>query len=406
MLRLARGMALAAASAAAFSHAAFLGDFTGTFEPIQSPVCYTLYGTFTTGGQYLDANNGVIDNVHSMLARWQGDGFVDNPVTYDMGRWNGAHITPQRGYQPQDSSSGSGGASVYCMDFGMLINTKFNPHRPVVGGGYNDMYGYSWAAGIGPRPFVENSAPTDLVLQVDVGLNTFIPMVAGSWATSGTAASANVGLYAYLRDTTHTDLPPIIVLAMTHTADDLRNVTGAHWDYNASDSSTWNTKMSGTGWSIPANDSGAWFVAGPILADGSNLNAFVTTYFTVGQTSTPVPGTDTGGSSSTAFYRAHIRPEDWVKVVDAIAGDSCAGPPNCPAKSGQNGPYSRNPNDYELAYAGLISEVTLRGDNLDANPPVSNFDAGPSNWVPNDINKAQVMLGVKGYALGIYRGIH
>ncbi|MGZ5073616.1 MAG: hypothetical protein ACXWBL_10780, partial [Usitatibacter sp.] len=132
-----------------------------------------------------------------------------------------------------------------------------------------------------------------------------------------------------------------------------------------------------------------------------NQNDFVTTYFTAGQTSVPVPGTDTGGDSSMPpFFRAHIRPEDWVKTLTAIRDYPCSGPPACPPKG-----YSMDPKDYELAYAGLIEEATVRHDNLDFPASGRNFDASPTSWISNDPNKAQVMLGLRGYALGIYRGI-
>lgn len=35
----------------------------------------------------------------------------------------------------------------------MLINTWSIPHRQVVGGGYNDMFGYQWGVGSEPNAF-------------------------------------------------------------------------------------------------------------------------------------------------------------------------------------------------------------------------------------------------------------
>lgn len=417
MLKLLKGSVLTAALlAASASHAAYLGTFSGTFESIQDPVCYTLYGAFSVGGQYLDANNGVTDYEHSMLARWQGDNFVTNSVGYDMGRWNGAHITPQRGYQPESPSLASGGASVYCVDFGMLLNTKFNAHRPIVGGGYDDMYGYSWPAGSGPRPFTKNGSPTHLVLQANVGLASYDVTGPGG-GRDLTQGSGQVALFAYLRDTTHPFLPPIVILAATHAYNGSNStVPGldscspgciAAFDYNqvisAAAAPAYPAWLSGMD-----SDSGVWFVTGPISVDPSNHNDFVSTYFTDGQTSViSTSATDAGGNPSMPFFRAHIRPEDWVNTINAIANHPCAGKPHCPDKG-----YSTIPADYELAYAGLIAETTIIRDNMGLNadgtaalPSNPDFDTSPSVWMANDSTKPQVILGVHGNALGIYRGI-
>src|SRR6185503_1403837 len=69
--------------------------------------------SYTIGEQYIDQGNGVPDNQWSMLTRWQG-------------------IKSHQSF-------------IYCDGGEININTWQFPHRDVFGGGYNDMYGYSWS---------------------------------------------------------------------------------------------------------------------------------------------------------------------------------------------------------------------------------------------------------------------
>ena len=139
-----------------------------TFVPIKEPDCLSnVSPLFTTGGQYIDANNGVPDNSWSILARWQGSDFVQNPVVYDISdftRMNYSDTGPwaapavgsvsnwQRGVQPESAVAATPGVQLYCNMMGMLINTWWVPHRYIEGGGYNDMFGYSWSTTGTPAP--------------------------------------------------------------------------------------------------------------------------------------------------------------------------------------------------------------------------------------------------------------
>jgi hypothetical protein len=398
-----RGALVAASLAAGICNAGYQGTFSGTAEAIADPYCYaaSFYPWFTTGGQYVEPNNGVVNGVHSMLARWQGDDILANYVSYDMGRWTGVHVNNQRGYQPENAASATPGAAVSCYNFGMLLNSRWNPHRPVVGGGYNDMYGYSWAGGSRTRPFVKDGQPTHLMLQGNVGVSTYAP-VNTSGVSDPSAASGQVGFFAYLRDTTHPSLPPIAILAMTH----LNGTVGSTWGAGdaAFDYTNYDTTRAATAypnWLAGQTGDGVWFGAGPIMATAGNQSAFVSTYYTEGQTTGFGP-MDLNGSPPMPFFRAHIRPQDWVNLVTAIQSHPCVAPRGCPPRG-----YSLNAADYELEYAGLIAETTLIRDNFDGNNlvPVSNFDTSASSWVPNDTTKPQVTLGVAGYGFGIYRAI-
>ena len=81
------------------------------------------------------------------------------------------------------------------------------------------------------------------------------------------------------------------------------------------------------------------------------------------------------------FFRAHIRPEDWMQLIAAIERHDCSA--GCPARG-----YSSNPADYELEYAGLLVEAAIVNDVYD--------DAAA---------KPQVTFAVHGRRLGIYRAI-
>jgi hypothetical protein len=59
------------------------------FVTLKDATCVTgsTFTGWTVGGQYLDPNNGVLQDQWSMLAWWQGDSFVANSVVYDIGKF-------------------------------------------------------------------------------------------------------------------------------------------------------------------------------------------------------------------------------------------------------------------------------------------------------------------------------
>ena len=326
------------ACAAGIGHGAYLGGpsgaFDGDFELITHPYCYDprYYNDYRVGGQYLDADNGLVYGIHFMLVRWQGG-------------------DPHRG------------VSVDCYDFGMSIDTRNFAHRPIVGGGYNDMYGYAFWPGTQPRPFVKNGLPTHLVLQANVGVTARIALNSNG-SDNQDNTSADACFFAYLRDAQygHEALHPIAILACTH----LAGTPVVHTD--AAPAAAFDYA------------DGVWFGSGIISNDPANNRPFVSTYYTDGNTR----GLANFGPVARVempFFRAHIRPEDWVQLVEAIESYDCMS--GCPARG-----YSRDPADYVLEYAGFMAESAIRNDVFDssAEPP-------------------QSLFSVRGSGLGIYRAI-
>ncbi len=407
--------------------AAWMGteQYPGTFEAIKEPSCLNpafSWNGWTVGEQYRDPNNGLaaFQGTWSMLARWQGNDFVSSPVSYDMGRWTGLHVQNQRGYQPE-TAAGSPGVQVNCLDSGMLINTWAAPHRPIVGGGYNDMWGYTWPAGSRPRPFWKNNAPTDLILQANVGINLFRPTSPqdNHQAANTSVASAQAAFFAYVRDTAHPDLPPIALLATTH---DSRFAHPSNFDtggvnvwerdgFASFDYSNYDTQTAVS--QYPAffapgqTGEGVWFTSAVISKSNNNQNPFVSIYYTDGELLSSMAPVDNGGAPPLPFFRAHISAANLVNSVQAIKSKPCPAPRGCPNRVSAypGGAYSENPADYEVEYAGFIAETTLRNPATDG--PDTNYHAGleDGQWTPNDITKNQVSFGLRAYAFGVYRGI-
>ena len=326
-------LALAATCAASLCHGAYLGAFDGDFELILHPYCYDprYFDGYSVGGQYLAPDNGLLYNTHFMLVRWQGD---------DRFR----------------------GVSVQCYDFGMSIDTHGIAHRPIVGGGYNDMFGYAWREGFRPRPFVANGMPTHLVLQANIGVSRWLP-VNPDGSSNAANTSADACFFAYLRDARpgHEALHPIAILACTHYA----GTPIVHTD-----------AAPAAAFDYP---DGVWFGAGIISDDPANNLPFVSTYYT-GASSRGLAPFDSQGDPPMPFYRAHVRPEDWVALVEAIESHDCA--TGCPARG-----YSRDPADYELEYAGFMAESAMRNDA---------FGGAPA---------PQTVFSVRGSGFGVYRAI-
>jgi hypothetical protein len=356
-----------------------------TFEPIIEPQCInpSYFGGWTTGGLYTDPAYGVPLDQWSLMAMWQGSDYPNNHINYDIGNFTGLHGVPsygQRGRVPEDVN-GSPGAQVQCMDVGMLVNTWDTPHRPIIGGGYNDIWGYAWSQSNRVYPFVENGAPTELVVQANIALPIYDPNTRGS----GRVASGQVVLFAYLRDMAHPSLHPIAMLAAAYnsawTQSSFNNGFVAY-DYSNNDIQAAATSY--PNWYGGMSGNGVWFSSGEI---GANT-PYITTRYTVGLSDAPL-SPRWNLSAASPFFRAHFTQQNLLNLINAIQANPCAGPPNCPAKG-----YSTNPADYALEYAGVIAESTLTD---------GQFDVSATNWVPNDPTKDQVSLTAHIYAFGVYR---
>jgi hypothetical protein len=337
----------------------------GTFIAIKEPDdLQNVSGLFTTGGQYVDPGNGVLQDSWSMLVRWQGDTLVDAPVSYDLGAFTG-FTTPlpgtswQRGFQPEDSS-GTPGVQLSGMRAGILINTWAIPHRFIEGGGYNDMYGYAFGPGHRPLAFVaDDGMPAQLVLQSLMAVPEF-----GAWQFDGTSwqqapygdrltGDGQLDLFAYLEDQTHPALHPIALVVVAF---------GNRMGPCAPDGSPGSVSADYPG--------GVWFGASGIC----------TTDITTRVYSTP---TQTQLFSDERFFRIHITPANWQTLIARInaAGAACS-PGTCPASG-----YSTDPSQYRLQYAGVIQEIALL-----------------ENGAPNNASAIrQVSMGSHVNGVGIYR---
>ncbi len=315
------------------------------FYPVKEPDFLTsVNGLFTTGGQYRDANNGVLQDSWSMLVRWQGDNMVANPVVYDLGMFTGLHVAPttqwQRGLQPEHPS-GTPGVQLYGYEAGMLINTWSVPHRFIEGGGYNDMYGYAWSPALRPEAFLRRSGygaafSTQLVLQAEIAVPWFASWayVNGAWVqspNSGAYGDGQAALFAYLEDRSHPWLPPIALVALA-------------WGNRAGACPA--DARGAVAYDYPA---GVWFGA-----SGMCTTDIMTKFY--GATTERVPFSDR------RFFRIHVTPQNWTNLIRRInaQGPQCA--PNCPPTG-----YSEDPGQYRLQYAGVIAEVVLLENGAPAN---------------------------------------
>lgn len=385
----------------------------GTFVSIQDPVCINSNPGFSTGEQYNDYNNGILFGEWFMLPRWQANesDFTTHNVAYDVGKFTGLHSAMfQKGLTPEDIN-GSSAVQISCYDSGMLINTWETPHRPILGGGYNDMFGFSFSSP--PTAFVDGSTPTDLVLQSNIAVPNFsvVHNVSGNHLITGA-----VGLFAYLRDNTNPNSPPIAVLAITHSSTlidyslppgtDRNEQQGYLYhglvsaDYSASDTNT--AKTSYPYWlsSAPSNGSGVWFVSAPISS--TNDQRYVTKVYSDGDDNTNlVPVSDL--SAPLTFWRAHITPTNLVNIVTDINSAACGtsqGNGTCPPRPA--GGYSTNPAAYVLLYAGVIAENGLTDGMYDTSR--TSWTGMPGGSMPySDTTKDQVAMAVHIYGPGIYR---
>ncbi len=327
-------------------------------------------GLFTTGQQYVDPDNGVLQNSWSLLARWQGDPtvgdtqWITNPVAYDLGIYTG-YTSPasstswQRGYAPEDPG-GTPGVQLHCSDIGMLINTWATPHAgaSILGGGFNDMYGYAWSPATLPSAFKTERngsiVPAELVVQAELGVPLLVGWSGlqqpdGSYAYSpvadstavGTYGSATVAFFVYLADTTHPLLHPIAILAGTF---DNGNGGCAGWAGGSK-------AFVGFDYGVNRSQLGVWFASSLMC----NSDATTVRY------SAPTAGTPYAGQQ---FYRIHITPQNLVNVANRINAQQCSPGQNesCGCTPGLTCPlvgYSTNPDDYRVRYLGVIAEVVL-----------------------------------------------
>jgi len=344
--------------------------FAEVFTAITPTVCpSSSAGLFTTGQQYVDSGNGVLQNSWSMLVRWQGNPTVgntswySNPMSYNGGLYTGyTPPTPysswQRGYIPESGAAQTPGVQLHCFDAGMLINSWATPHAGarVAGGYFNDMYGYAWGATNKPNAFLvqRNGAwvQSELVIQANLGvpyLNgwTGLKQADGSYAFTPVTnlndnlayADTQLAFFVYVQDTIHPSLHPIAMLAGVFD-------NGIVGTYACPTYGNVNYDYSG----------GVWYASSQICT---------TDVTTLRYGSLPT-GTPFSGQR---FFRVHITPQNLINAVNRINAQQCAGGTNNSCVPGLPGAscnpgvgcplngYSTNPSAYQIQYVGIIAEV-------------------------------------------------
>lgn len=319
----------------------------GTFVPIKEPECLKeVSGLFTTNGagvQYPQPGGGVLDG-WSMVTRWQGAGAVNNPIGYDLGRFTGLQLpaeawaSHQRGLP--EGTHGPQGVQIYCTSGGMVINTWDMPHRHILGGGYNDMFGYKWPDGKESLAFYVRNfdgafVDSDLVIQADVGVSWF----SQHNASSGTPPDTQVALILSVKDVSHPDLAPIVLVTALLDAwpanlapGNGNGVVGCDFGPDAD----------------PARKGGVWFTGGTITRENNDPYATVVYTGAYSQLIRPIDDTE----APMKFFRIHHTQENMKKLVDKINSTHVGG--KCP----KNG-YSTDLHDYVVSYASIIMESTL-----------------------------------------------
>lgn len=398
------------------------GASAGFFSPIVEPGCGA---TFSWGEQYSEPNfipgqtrrgtNGLLTDQWFMLTRWQGqneDDYRSHAVTsYDIGNYTGLFGATQYGVTPE--VDGSSGVQSSCAYSGMFLNTWTTPHRPIVGGGYNDMFGYKFS--LSTRPFTHDGSPTgspsDLIVQSNIVVPHFWKFKSTSTPTGeNTDIVAHVGIFAYLRDLSHFGYPPIAVSGFAYMSDLTSNYLAFGmnaWDYTAS--ATDAARASYPYWfqnSAPSLD-GVCFVSAPIST--LNNHRWVTYDAGIGQgdLTMPLPTRWQGLGTPDEFWRMRVTPENITNIANDIDSGGMFG--RCPMQP--PGGYSRNPSDWVLEYAGVIAELTPQ---VEKGPNPIAPDVSRTSWLGqnpgatpyNDSSKDQSSLGVRTYATGIIRYVH
>jgi hypothetical protein len=372
----------------AFSHAA---TYTTS---IKSPECLSsVGGLFTVGGQYvtasgqLDPLNGVLNDSYSMLVRWQGNNFVNNPVGWNVSNFTGlglpqfvdpidqrnSNLIYQRGVLPEDTT-GSPAVQLYCSSGGMLINTWAIPHRHVEGGGYNNMFGYQWGANE-PPAFLRYTngygviSESSLIVQANIAVPqvyTYSASVNASARLNYPAPQQQVSLYAYIKDNTRPDLPPIALVAFTHDKGTANSVGAVLCDYAQ----------------------GVWFASGN--------TSLTSNYFTndeLGTVSTAaevLPPSKFNPSEPLKPYRMKVTRQNLTNLTAAINAKVLPPGTSCPARG-----YSTNPDNYTVKYAGVIAELTIFDER---------FGSYMGSPTAPDFSKDQGSMSVKFSDLAILRG--
>jgi hypothetical protein len=325
--------------------------FADTWTSLPPTTCPTSSaGLFTTGQQYLDANNGVLQNSWSMLVRWQDatttvgpTNWIGNSLNYNAGTYTtytppAPYANWQRGYQPESQADATPGVQLHCFDAGMILNSWSTPHSGnlVVGGEFNDMYGYAWAPGNRPYAFKQriggNWVPSDLVLQgwmAVPALQTYEGTLSnGRWSWAPVAdindvntfsGSGQLDFFAYIQDTSHPSLHPIALIAGVY-------VNGPDFDCSAH-----TTASIGTDY-----PTGVWFASTGIC--NTDISTVV---YTGGFTSNTL-------SANLNFYRIHYTTTNLRNLVSRINASTRCKSVNC---------YSTDPSVYAVQYIGAIAET-------------------------------------------------
>lgn len=362
-----------------------------TPQAVKDPECLrNVSNLFTVGGQYVDPNNGVLNNSYSMLSRWQGSSFNLNAVNYDLSQYTafgysstvgsvyGAPptVTPvsqwQRGVQPESAGAATPGVQLYCNGGGMLINTWQVPHVAITGGGYNDMFGYQWGDGFEPYAFEHTDGSgtilgaSQLMLQANLDVHAFY----GYRGTSEPRPErrdpdGQVSLFAYIIDMNRPNLHAIAVVV------------------NAYDSSA-------AAFASPGDADGyvRWdYASGVAFASATfNKSTAYTTTDPVSSISVKIPyPTYTNPSSSAPFFRIRITPANWLRAITDINKQIC-GAADC-GTSGYTA--SIDLRSYRIKYAGIIGEVSLANNDNDGTVNNESYD--------------QASIGINFHDFGIYR---
>jgi hypothetical protein len=383
--------------------------FADTWTPLTPTTCpASSDGLFTTGRQYLEPGNGVLQDSWSMLVRWQdatktigATDWIANPQNYNAGAYTtytppGPYSSWQRGYQPESQADATPGVQLHCFDAGMILNSWATPHSGyaagstaveksgvVEGGQFNDMYGYAWSPANRPFAFRQliggNWLASDLVLQgllAVPALQTYDGTFAnGTWSFAPVAdvndfntfsGSGQLDFFAYIQDTSHPDMAPIALIAQVYgngPADAFSCQSLVRKDYPG----------------------GVWFGASTLCTtDISTLN------YTGGFTSNRL-------SPDLAFYRIHYTATNLVNLINRINAGCTS---DC---------YSTDPNAYTLQYMGVIAETAPcahsgSGASLRITCSTNLRDRNQTNYIPN--KDGQIGMAVKISRISAYAYTH
>lgn len=357
--------------------------------PIKEPECLGgVGGLFTTGGQYVEANNGVLPNSYSMLTRWQANFSPYNPVSAPLSDYTGfgfaataspfsaptvgALSTWQRGAPGITQLTGNPrtatpGSQLYCNGGGMMINSWKTTPMCVEGGGYNNMFGYAWY-GNEPDAFVVRFSDgtvyrtTDLLIQADMGVGSFETHKSPDPSRAGPDPHGEFSLFAYLFDVSSPGKRPVAIIGAAF-------LPGGSGGGSSAGNVDYPGGVAFVSTSVGISPSG----------DFSTYDEFSHPTVALGNGTNYVDG-------GTHFFRVRISPANWEAAILYINAHGTD-----PLRSG----YSSNPADWRVQYAGVIAEARLQQS------------AGPGSAMcgggGDDAQRDQVVLGTRFHNLGIYR---